>query len=188
MKYLIPVLMLFVFATSVSASTVAINEITVSGCGAQTVVISGVSVYTEDDTTTVITVDDVVVQVSEDTEWSVSYEATIGTHEIVATVGSASDTSSFTIPSCGGGDPMNAPCFSELGPQSCGQKLIQGLISFVAAGEQGNYGVCEWWFPAGCLEIVPSAVPTSISLNYRETSHGYTCEYLNGCVLDLSLI
>ena len=89
------------------------------------------------------------------------------------------------------GNPMDAPCFSELGFQSCAEKLTQGLISFVASGEEGNYGVCNEWFPAGCLEIVPNPVPVTAAIihqNYGDTDYGYTCDYLVGCELDLSLI
>lgn len=87
----------------------------------------------------------------------------------------------------GNGNPMNAPCFPELGFGTCGQKLSSGAIKHVKPGE----GSCPAWFPSGgCLEVVAlkPATPQIIHLNYGETSHGYTCDYKAGCELDLGLV
>lgn len=86
-----------------------------------------------------------------------------------------------------GGNPMDAPCFPELGFGTCNQTLSSGYINHLNPGE----GNCPSWFPsAGCLELsaLKPTEPQIIHLNYNESSHGYTCEYRAGCELDLSLI
>ena len=144
MKKLVILALLFAFATTAQASTVAINEIEVEGCGTQEVVISGLSVYTEEnieegiegDTTTQIKVDGIVVQNSTDTAWAVVYEATAGVHNVVATVGSESDTSSFKVPGCSNGDPMNNACFAEDGLGSCYEKIKLGIVQWFTRGHE----------------------------------------------------
>lgn len=143
MKKLIILALLFTFAVQASASTVVINEVVVDGCGVQEVVISGLSAYTGGDITTSIEVDGEVVQVSEDIEWAVVYEATVGTHEVVATVGIESDTSSFTVTECppppsANGDPMNSACFAESGSGSCYEKIKTGVVQWIVGGVVGG--------------------------------------------------
>lgn len=135
MKKIIIIALLFVFASQAQASTVAINTVQTEKCGVQEVVISGLSAYTGLDTTTTIEVDGDVVMVAIDSSWAVNYEATVGTHEVVAVVGTSTDTTSFEVKRCiGNGSPMNSACFAEDGAGSCYSKIQSGVVTHFPRG------------------------------------------------------
>ena len=83
----------------------------------------------------------------------------------------------------GGGDPMNAPCFNELGAGSCGQKLAWGWIERVLKGTGG----CPIWYPMNCVRIVQTPTPKYVSLRYGEVYNDYTCDMFNGCRVDTNI-
>lgn len=158
---------------SAYASSVAIDPVSFKGCGSVQFFATGSSVYDGGDTATLVYLDGSYIATTGAAGWSVEMGAGVGTHTITATVGSASATQTFVVGACGGGDPMNAPCWSELGSQSCGQKLALGWIKFVPKG----MGACEAWFPIGCLEIVKNPVKKTVFLKNGEGD----CDFFWGC-------